>query len=187
MDGEEVNTEKELLAQFPDGDHLTLMELSRIDTLDVGSDLEQAVQFLRSVSPDGRPVSVKDVQLERIGRQWPRLVPMVWTLRRSAPGQYTYGVVGQSLVEAGGFAKRGTMLSDVPGSEVITRTLDYMCESRKVLYRIGVPTLQHRIDVLRLEVFMIPVVDNADSVVSFLNFTRYFWSSGRRSGFTSSL
>lgn len=156
------------------------MALADVGTVPTSEELSPVVAYLQSVSPAGQPINKKDVRLEVLGHRWPRLVPLAWTLRREAPRVYTYGIVGQSLADAGGFAKRGSALDDVPGSALIIDLLEFMCRSKKVFYRVGVPTLQHLREVERLEVFMVPIVDDDEIVVSFLNFTRYFWGSPPR-------
>lgn len=172
-----MDRETELLSRYRAGEHPTIVPLSELDRLDTSPELAEAKAFLNTASQDGRFIRKSDVRLETMGSRWPRLVPLVWTLRRRDDGELVYGIVGESLVTAGGFAKRGMLLRDVPGSELTASLFAYLAETKRVSYRNGVPNLKHEVDVLRLEVMMVPVVNENEDVVSFLNFTRYYWQS----------
>lgn len=170
-----MDREAHLLSQFEEDERTELVPLNEIDGLRTSRELSDVIEFLKSASEDGRPIHKSSVRLELIGRRWPRLIPIIWTLRRDADGEYVYGVVGQDLVDAGGFARRGKLLREVGGSQLIIDMLEHLRAAKKVWYRIGKPKMQHRIRVSHLEVITVPIIDDSGDVVTFLNFTRYFW------------
>lgn len=153
---------------------LTVPELANLQT---GPEIAQAVAYIRSIAGSDEAIPYEAVKLEQLGRTWPRLVPLLWTLRVQEEERFAYGIVGESLVDAGVLARRGTILNDVDGAQAVTALLKGLLRSRMIAYRRGIPTLPHQLEAIRLEVLIVPLIGPAGDVVSFLNFTKYHWKS----------